>query len=60
MGRTIEIDIVRRNRGDPKNCIVGYLQWRRTKTSKELAKKGVIGLWPELILGEVIWSGTSL
>lgn len=56
MGRTIDIDIVKRNNGDPRNCIIKYLEGGRTKTSRALAKKAVVGLWPDAILGKVIWS----
>ena len=55
MGRTIDVDIVKRNSGDPKKCIIEYLEGGRTETARELAKKAVIGLWPDAILGEVIW-----
>lgn len=57
MGRTIDISIVKRNNGDAMNCIIEYLEAGRTTTARELAKKSVVGLWPDAILGRVIWSG---
>lgn len=56
IGRTIDIDIIERNHGDPKNCIIEYLEAGGTETARELAKKAVVGLWPNAILGKVIWS----
>lgn len=55
MGRTIGTDIVKRSKRDPEKCVIKYLEGERTKTARELAKKAVVGLWPESILGEVIW-----
>jgi len=55
MGRTVDTDIVKRCNRDPRECIVKYLEGERTKTARELANKAVVGLWPESILGEVIW-----
>lgn len=60
MGRTIDIDIVKRNNGDPRNCIIKYLERGRTETSRALAKKAVVGLWPDAILGKVIWLRSQL
>ena len=55
MGRTIDLDVVTHNKSDPKGCLVEYLKRQGTKTAQELAKKAVIGLWPQAILGKVIW-----
>lgn len=59
MGRAIKNDIVERNMREPIRCIRDYLKEVRTKTARELAKKAVIGLWPETILGEKIWPVTQ-
>lgn len=55
IGRAIDVDIIRRNKSDPKDCVIEYLKRQRTKTTQELAKKAIIGLWPKTILGKVIW-----
>ena len=43
------------NRGNPKVCIEVYLSNCKTKTAKLLARKAVIGLYPENVFGEVLW-----
>jgi hypothetical protein len=53
--RSIDNDIVKHENKAPKACIIKYLRRRRTKTARELAKKAVIGLWPETIFSEIIW-----
>ncbi len=40
---------------DPKEIVIEYLEKRKTQTAKHLATKAVVALWPEEILGEVIW-----
>jgi len=44
------------NRGSPESCIENYLSGCKTKTAKLLAQKAVIGLYPENVFGEVLWS----
>lgn len=53
--RSIDDDIVKREKGLPEACIVAYLRRHRTKTAQELAQKAVVGLWPKTILGKIIW-----
>lgn len=40
---------------DPVKTIHQYLQNENTKSSKELAKKAVVILAPDLLLGKVVW-----
>ena len=54
--RRFRTDIVKRNRGDPQGCITEYLTRGGTKSARELAKKAVIGLYPDVILGKVLYS----
>ena len=53
--RTIEADIVKRNRRDPEGCITEYLRAAKTKTARLLAKKAFVGLYPDTILGETLY-----
>jgi hypothetical protein len=39
----------------PDDILYSYLRNSKTLTSKELAQKAVIGLYPEKIFGKVIW-----
>jgi hypothetical protein len=40
---------------DPVNTILKYLQFENTSSSRELAKKAVVMLFPEPLLGKVVW-----
>lgn len=40
---------------EPGDILRSYLQNANTQTSKELAKKSVVGLYPDKIFGGVIW-----
>jgi hypothetical protein len=42
-------------KNDPIQSIHHFLQYEKTKSSKELAKKAIIMLYPETFLGKVIW-----
>lgn len=53
--RSIDDDIVKREKGVPEACLIAYLRHHRTKTAEEVAQKAVIGLWPKTILGKIIW-----
>ena len=41
--------------GDPENTIYQFLQRENTSSSRELAKKAVVLLSPEPLLGKVVW-----
>ena len=41
--------------GDPVNTIYHFLQHENTSSSRELAKKAVVLLSPESLLGKVVW-----
>lgn len=43
------------NRGSPETCIADYLSSRKSPTAKYLSQKAVIGLYPESVLGKVLW-----
>jgi hypothetical protein len=57
-GRGIDV-IVRSIRNyqenDPIMTIHNYLQYENTTSSKELAKKAVVLLHPESLMGKVVW-----
>ena len=40
---------------NPIDTIHKFLQYENTKTSKELSKKAVVMLYPESLLGKVVW-----
>jgi len=40
---------------DPIRTIYMYLQHENTTSSKELAKKAVVLLYPESLLGKIVW-----
>ena len=42
---------------DPGETILNYLLEKNTKAKRMLLKKAVIGLFPDEILGKVIWKG---
>jgi hypothetical protein len=35
-----------------------YMLERNTKTKKELLKKAILGLHPDIVFGKVLWEGT--
>jgi len=39
----------------PEDILRSYLQNANTHTSKELAKKSIVGLYPDKIFGKIIW-----
>ena len=57
-GRKVDV-IVRSIRSyandNPVKTIHRYLQYEDTTSSKELAKKAVVMLYPESLLGDVVW-----
>jgi hypothetical protein len=42
---------------DPEQIIIGYLLERNTKTKNLLLEKAIVGLFPDKILGKVLWKG---
>lgn len=44
-----------RKSSDPVHCLRGYLQKKATRSAYHLSQKAVVGLWPEDILGKIIW-----
>lgn len=54
--RAIDANLVQAVSGDPAKAIVEYLKQARTKTAQELAKRAVVGLWPDRLFGKVLWS----
>ena len=55
LGRSIDKDIVESCGREPVCCIIRYLSEKRTRTARELAKKAVVGLYPEKFFGKVLW-----
>lgn len=55
MKKQIALEFV--NRNNPESTVRGYLEHASTSTSKHLAQKAVIGLYPEDLFAKVIWSG---
>jgi len=53
--RTIEAHVVKDKRRDPRGCITEYLRAVKTKTARSLAEKAVVGLYPDRILGEILY-----
>jgi len=43
------------NRGNPRSCIIDYLTNCKTPSAKLLARKAVIGLYPESVFGKILW-----
>ena len=41
------------------NAVVRYLRARATGTAKHLSQRPVVGLWPDAVRGQVIWSGQT-
>ncbi len=57
-GRKVDVlirSIKNHTENDPVESICQYLENENTKSSRELAKKAVVMLAPELWLGEVVW-----
>lgn len=55
LGREIDCPPTRNGRNDPKNCISAYLKNGKTKTSRELREKPVVGLFPPSMFGRILW-----
>ncbi len=56
-GRKVDVlvrSIKNYSKQNPVNTIHQFLQYEKTATSKELAKKGVVMLYPESLLGKVM------
>ncbi len=45
--------------GDAVALVRGYLANGATCSSRLLAQKAVVGLWPETVFGEVLWQPSS-
>lgn len=43
--------------GKPGRIILDYLREEDNRTKRKLLEKGIIGLWPNSIFGEVLWRG---
>ena len=43
------------NKNNTVDCLQNYLNNKRTKTAKLLAKKAMIGLWPDKVFGKQMW-----
>ena len=54
--RAIDTDLVQAVSQNPGKAIIEYLKEGRTRTARELASKAVIALWPDHLLGKVLWS----
>ena len=57
-GRKVDVlvrSIKKYTREDPVKTIHQFLQHENTQSSKELAKKAVVMLMPESLLGKVVW-----
>jgi len=56
MKKMINKDIVKKARGrNPEDIFRAYLKNPKTQTARFLSKKSVVGLFPDEILGKVIW-----
>jgi hypothetical protein len=55
LGREIDDDICRKNNNNPVKCVRGYLTRARTRSARSLSEKAVVGLYPDNILGKIIW-----
>jgi hypothetical protein len=54
--KAIKEDIINKSESEkPEDILKSYLQNGNTSTSKHLAKKSVIGLFPTEIFGKIIW-----
>ena len=57
-GRKVDVlvrSIKNYSKQNPVKTIHQFLQYENTSTSKELAKKGVVMLYPESLLSKVVW-----
>ena len=57
-GRKVDVlvrSIKNYSEGDPVSTIHQFLQHENTTSSNELAKKGVVLLFPESLLGKTVW-----
>ena len=55
-GRSIEY----RSEDNPQSALVRWLKKGKYKSPRELAKKAVVALYPENIIGEVLWVNPEL
>ena len=60
LGRTIckhckHYDGCTKQQIDPSKCLQGYLCKQATSSAKHLAEKAVVGIYPDKILGKIIW-----
>jgi len=54
--KTIKKDIIGMTKSlKPEDILNSYLQKANTETSNHLAKKSVVGLYPNRIFGKIIW-----
>lgn len=57
--RAISRDIFDCCKRQPEATVMKYMLERNTKTKKELLKKAIIGLHPDIVFGKVLWKGTK-
>jgi hypothetical protein len=54
--KSIKRDVIDMSKSEkPRDILRSYLQNANTSTSKELAKKAIVGLYPDEVFGKVIW-----
>jgi len=56
LSRELGVELVQRCNRDPARCLREWLTTAPTESARHLAKKAVVGLHPDSILGQVIWS----
>ncbi|HML04027.1 MAG TPA: hypothetical protein VK487_11740 [Candidatus Bathyarchaeia archaeon] len=58
--RSISKDVFASCSGRPDRTLMKYLLERNTKTKRELLKKAIIGLYPNVLFARVLWKGKGL
>lgn len=56
MIRELDAKLVDACGGDARACISAYLYAGKTQSARELAKKAVVGLYPEKTFGQILWA----
>ena len=55
-GREIPTKFIRKGKSDPGTCLELWFNAAETDTAKHLADEAVVGLWPDNMIGKILWS----
>jgi hypothetical protein len=55
-GWEIPTGVLRKGRSNPEKCLEFWFEKAEGEVVEEIAKEAVVGLWPDNIIGKILWS----